>query len=70
LLGNEGSAAIERLIREGRAETVSVKRSARDPSLFIVRTGPARGLGTRKALIVLLEDDSDFFSDEQPEFTN
>jgi len=70
LLGSEGSQVIERLIREGRAETVSVKRSARDPSLFVVRTGASQGLGSRKALIVLLEDAPDFFSDEQPEFTN
>lgn len=67
LLGNEGSQVIERLMREGRAETVSVKRSGRDPSLFVFRTGAPRGVGTRRALVILLDEDSDFFSGEPAE---
>jgi hypothetical protein len=69
VLGAEGSQVIERLMREGRAETVSIKRSSRDPSLFVARNGAQRTHGTHRALIILLEDVPDFFNGEQPEAT-
>lgn len=56
-------AVIEQLLASGRAVKVAVKRSARDEGLYVVRRGDdaERLLGTREAVIVLLEPDDGFF---------
>jgi hypothetical protein len=57
-------AALKQLLESGRAVKVLVKRSARDEDLYVLRkdggNGPA--LGTREAVIVLLEPDDGFFA--------
>jgi hypothetical protein len=57
-------ASLQDLLSTGRAVKVAIKRSARDEGLYVVRTeeAHAHGLGTREALIVLLEPDQDFFT--------
>ena len=57
-------ALVSQLLASGRAVKVSVKRSARDDGLYVVRRdeGSAAGLGTREAVIVLLEPDDGFFT--------
>lgn len=57
-------AAIQQLLDSGRAVKVLVKRSARDEGLYVVRRAEAHApaLGTREAVIVLLEPDDGFFT--------
>ena len=57
-------AALRELLESGRAVRVVVKRSARDEGLYVVRRaeGAPAGLGTREAVIVLLEPDDGFFT--------
>jgi hypothetical protein len=61
-----GSAdtALKQLLDAGRAVRVVVKRSARDEGLYVLRRaeGHAPALGTREAVIVLLEPDDGFFT--------
>ena len=68
-------SALQQLLASGRAVKVVVKRSARDEELYVVRRAEnqAAALGTREAVIVLLEPDDAFFesrprahSDVQP----
>ena len=56
--------ALRQLLDSGRAVKVVVKRSARDEDLYVVRRadGNAHPLGTREAVIVLLEPDDGFFA--------
>jgi len=55
-------AALEQLLASGRAVKVVVKRSARDEGLYVVRRADqTHTLGTREAVIVLLEPDDGFF---------
>jgi hypothetical protein len=56
-------AALRQLLDSGRAVRVVVKRSARDEGLYVVRPadGAAPALGTREAVMVLLEPDDGFF---------
>jgi len=56
-------AALQQLLDAGRAVRVVVKRSTRDEGLYVVRRaeGHAPTLGTREAVMVLLEADADFF---------
>ena len=56
--------ALQQLLASGRAVKVVVKRSARDEELYVVRRAEnqAPALGTREAVIVLLEPDDDFFA--------
>jgi len=60
-------AALEQLLASGRAVKVVVKRSVRDEGLYVVRRAEnqAAALGTREAVIVLLQPDDDFFSPEK-----
>jgi len=60
-------AAVQQLLASGRAVKVVVKRSARDEGLYVVRRAEnqAEALGTREAVIVLLQADDDFFSSEK-----
>jgi len=55
--------ALQQLLASGRAVKVVVKRSARDEQLYIVRRADSQApaLGTREAVIVLLEPDDAFF---------
>ena len=57
-------AALKQLLDSGRAVKVVVKRSARDEALYVVRRAEGHGaaLGTREAVIVLLEPDDGFFT--------
>ena len=57
-------AALTQLLDSGRAVKVVVKRSARDEGLYVVRRADdhAPALGTREAVIVLLEADDGFFT--------
>jgi hypothetical protein len=57
-------AALKQLLDSGRAVKVVVKRSARDEGLYVVRRAEGHGaaLGTREAVIVLLEPDDGFFT--------
>lgn len=57
-------AALKQLLDSGRAVKVVVKRSARDEGLYVVRRADshAPALGTREAVIVLLENDDGFFT--------
>jgi hypothetical protein len=59
--------ALQQLLASGRAVKVVVKRSARDEGLYVVRRAEnqAAALGTREAVIVLLEPDDGFFSSEE-----
>ena len=56
-------AALQQLLDAGRAVKVVVKRSTRDDNLYVVRRaeGHAPALGTREAVMVLIEPDADFF---------
>jgi hypothetical protein len=56
-------AELGALLASGRAVEVVVKRSARDEDLYVVRRAgdEAKTLGTRRAVLVLLEPDPDFF---------
>ena len=58
-----GSAgdALEQLLASGRAVKVLVKRSTRDEDLYVLRRadGQAPALGTREAVIVLLDEATD-----------
>jgi len=61
-------AALRQLLESGRAVKVAVKRSSRDEELYVVRKaegGPPH-LGTREAIIVLLEPDDGFFEPKAP----
>ena len=66
LRGNN-EAALKQLLDSGRAVKVVVKRSARDEGLYVVRRagGDKPALGTREAVIVLLEPDDGFFNAEK-----
>jgi hypothetical protein len=57
-------AALQQLLASGRAVKVVVKRSARDEGLYVVRRAEnqASTLGTREAVILLLEPDDGFFT--------
>jgi hypothetical protein len=57
-------AALQQLLDSGRAVKVVVKRSARDEGLYVVRRADSHSpaLGTREAVIVLLEPDDGFFT--------
>jgi hypothetical protein len=56
-------AALEQLLQSGRAVKVAIKRSTRDDELYVLRRadGHSGGLGTRQAVLVLLEPDPEFF---------
>jgi hypothetical protein len=56
--------ALQQLLASGRAVKVLVKRSTRDEGLYVVRPAENQppALGTRQAVIVLLEPDDDFFT--------
>ena len=56
-------AALKQLLDSGRAVKVVVKRSARDEGLYVMRRAEnhAPALGTREAVIILLEPDDDGF---------
>jgi hypothetical protein len=58
-------SALKLLLDSGRAVKVVVKRSARDEGLYIVRREESHvpALGTREAVMVLLEPDDAFFAD-------
>ena len=62
-----GDAALQQLLASGRAVKVVVKRSARDEGLYVVRRAEnqAPALGTRQAVIVLLDAEDGFFSSEK-----
>ncbi len=66
LRGNN-DAALRQLLDSGRAVKVVVKRSARDEGLYVVRRAGSdkSALGTREAVIVLLEPDDGFFGGEK-----
>jgi hypothetical protein len=55
--------ALSELLASGRAVRVSIKRSVRDEGLYVVRRADAadKALGTRQAVVILLEPDDDFF---------
>jgi hypothetical protein len=57
-------AALRQLLDAGRAVRVVVKRSTRDDGLYVMRRadGATPALGTREAVIVLLEPDDGFFT--------
>jgi hypothetical protein len=63
----EADATLQQLLASGRAVKVVVKRSVRDEGLYVVRRAEnqAAALGTREAIIVLLQPDDDFFSPER-----
>jgi len=56
-------SSLQQLLDSGRAVRVVVKRSTRDDGLYIVRRAEnaAPALGTREAVVVLLDADADFF---------
>jgi hypothetical protein len=62
--GSSTDAALKQLLDSGRAVKVVVKRSARDEGLYVVRRADSHSpaLGTREAVIVLLENDDGFFA--------
>jgi len=64
MVRGNADAALKQLLESGRAVKVVVKRSARDEDLYVVRRaeGHAPSLGTREAVIVLLEPDDGFFT--------
>jgi hypothetical protein len=57
-------AALKQLLDSGRAVKVVVKRSARDEGLYVVRRADSHSpaLGTREAVVVLLDNDDGFFA--------
>ncbi|HXK16648.1 MAG TPA: hypothetical protein VNG33_02495 [Polyangiaceae bacterium] len=61
--GDGADSALQQLLASGRAVKVVVKRSARDDTLYVVRPADSQApaLGTREAVIVLLEPDDGFF---------
>lgn len=61
------STDIERLVAEGRAVRVSIKRSTRDKDLYVVRRLDSKKppFGSREAFVVLAEPDPSLFSDDQ-----
>jgi hypothetical protein len=61
-------AALQQLLDSGRAVKVVVKRSTRDEGLYVVRPadGQPKALGTREAVMVLLEPDPGFFGKPDP----
>jgi hypothetical protein len=65
LVRGSSDAALRQLLDSGRAVKVVVKRSARDEGLYVLRRqsedGQSPGLGTRQAIIVLLDADAGFF---------
>jgi len=63
MVRGNADAALQQLLDSGRAVKVVVKRSARDESLYVVRRADGNGqaLGTREAVIVLIEPDDGFF---------
>jgi hypothetical protein len=62
----ETSTALEKLVASGRAVRVSIKRSSRDKSLYVVRrlTSGKLPFGSREAVVVLIEADPSLFSDD------
>ena len=56
-------AAIAELLASGRAVRVAIKRSVRDEGLYVVRRAETaeKALGTRQAVVILLEADDGFF---------
>lgn len=51
---------LSELIQSGLAERVSVKRSAVDPSLLVVRPGAGKGArGARQAVLIYLDPEAD-----------
>jgi hypothetical protein len=64
MVRGNADGALRQLLETGRAVKVAVKRSARDENLFVVRRadGSTHALGTREAIIVLLEPDEAFFA--------
>lgn len=57
------SAQLQSLLAQGRAVRVSVKRSARDDSLYVIRkivAGKPLPHGAREAILVLPEVDPEF----------
>ena len=64
MVRGQADAALKQLLDSGRAVKVVVKRSARDEGLYVVRRADshAPALGTREAVIVLLENDDGFFT--------
>lgn len=56
-------SAIAELLASGRAVRVAIKRSVRDDGLYVVRRaeGAEKALGTRQAVVILLEADDGFF---------
>ena len=64
IVRGNADAALKQLLDSGRAVKVVVKRSARDEGLYVVRRADshAPALGTREAVIVLLENDDGFFT--------
>lgn len=65
---NVPDAELGSLLASGRALEVVVKRSARDPDLYVARRGAdeTKTLGTRRAVLVLLDPDPDFFEPSEP----
>ena len=63
VMRGSSDAAIKQLLDSGRAVKVVVKRSARDEGLYVVRRADSQvaGLGTREAIVILLEPDDGFF---------
>jgi len=57
-------AALKQLLDSGRAVKVVVKRSTRDEGLYVVRRAEDHSptLGTREAVVILLEPDDGFFT--------
>jgi hypothetical protein len=64
MVRGNSDAALKQLLESGRAVKVVVKRSARDEGLYVVRRADnhSPALGTREAVIVLLEPDDGFFT--------
>lgn len=64
MVRGNADAALKQLLDSGRAVKVVVKRSARDEGLYVVRRADGHGpaLGTREAVIVLIEPDDGFFT--------
>jgi len=61
VLRGSSDAALQQLLDAGRAVKVLIKRSARDEDLYVVRRADGHGpaLGTREAVIVLLDAETD-----------
>ena len=63
---SSSDSVLQQLLESGRAVKVVVKRSVRDEGLYVVRRAEAgtSTLGTREAVIVLLDADDSFFASE------